>query len=267
MKPHNLQGVASTLMVPLACRAIETVRPDAIISDPKAVEVYEALDGNPDFLMGMGKVDVFVTAMRVRQFDFFARDFLARNPGGTVVDLGCGLDTRFDRLDDGQLKWVGVDLAEVIKLRREVLPDGERCKTIPKSMLDISWLDEVEKLKKPAIFLAEGVFPYFSTEDVRPLVTEMGRRFPGGELVYDAANEFISRHHNRSSKVLKRSGTHILWDAKNPEELEKWGLRLVEHWYYFDKPEKRLRAYGWMKFLPFLAKATGIFRYSLGTSP
>jgi O-methyltransferase involved in polyketide biosynthesis len=213
--------------------------------------------------MGMRGKDVFVTVMRARQFDTFARDFLTRNPGGTVVDLGCGLDTRFNRLDDGQLTWVGVDLPEVVELRRKYLPDGERCKTIPQSMFELSWLDEVTRLHKPVIFLAEGVFPYFNTVDVKPMVLAMGARFPAGELVFDAASAFISRHHNRTSPVLKRSGTRILWDAKNPQELETWGLCLLDHWYYFDTPEPRLGAFRWMRLIPFIAKATGIFHYRL----
>jgi O-methyltransferase involved in polyketide biosynthesis len=264
MTAHNLQGVARTLLVPLACRALESPRPDAILHDPRAVEVYNALGGTPDFLMGMSGTDVFITTMRARQFDTFARDFLARNPGGLVVDLGCGLDTRFDRLEDGQITWLGVDLPDVIELRRTVLPDGERCKTIAQSMLEISWLGDVARLNKPVIFLAEGVFPYFSTADIKPLVMAMAKLFPAGELVFDAASLFVSRHHNRTSSVLKHSGTRILWDAKNPQELETWGLHLLDHWYYFDQPEPRLRAFRWMRFIPFMAKATGIFHYRLG---
>jgi len=260
----NLRGVASTLLVPLACRAIESIRPDAILHDPHAVEAYNALGGNRDFLMGMGNIDAFVTVMRARQFDRFARGFLSGNPGGLIVDLGCGLDTRFHRIDDGKVIWLGVDLPEVIGLRRKVLPDGERCKTIAQSMLELSWLNEVESLNKPVIFLAEGVFPYFSTANVKPMVMEMMKRFPKAELVFDAAAPFISRHHNRTSTVLKRSGTRILWDAKNPQELETWGLRLLDHWYYFDKPESRLRAFRWIRLIPFMAKATGIFHYWLG---
>ena len=260
----ELKGVARTLLVPLACRAIESIRPDAVIHDPRAVDVYHALSGSTDFLMSMGGTDIFVTTMRVRQFDTYARDFLARHPGGLVLDLGCGLDTRFERLDDGIMNWLGIDLPEVIELRRTVLPDGERCRTIAQSMLEISWLDEIARMDKPAIFLAEGVFPYFSTADVKPMVLAMAERFPAGELVFDAASPFISRHHNRTSSVLKRSGTRILWDAKNPQDLETWGLRLLDQWYYFDKPEPRLRAFGWMRWIPFMARSTGIFHYRLG---
>ncbi len=259
----ELQGIARTLLVPLACRAIESSRLDAALSDPRAEEVYKILGSNPDFLMGMGKFDVIVTAMRARQFDAFAREFLSRNPGGMVVDIGCGLDTRFDRLDDGRMAWIGVDLPEVIAFRRNVLPDCERCTTIPQSMLQTSWLDQVASLDKPVIFMAEGVFPYFSTADVKPMVAAMADRFPAGELVFDAAAPFISRHHNRASRVLKRSGLRIRWDAKGPHEVEEWGLRLLDHWYYFDTPEPRLGAFGWVRYIPLIAKATGVFRYRL----
>jgi O-methyltransferase involved in polyketide biosynthesis len=137
--------------VPLACRALESSRSDAILHDLRAVEVYNALGGNPDFLMGMSKIDVFVTTMRARQFDTYARDFLTRNPGGLVVDLGCGLDTRCDRLDDGQMTRLGIDLPEVIELRQKFSPMESVVKP-SQSMLEISWLEEVMRMNKPVVF-------------------------------------------------------------------------------------------------------------------
>ena len=64
---------------------------------------------------------------------------------------------------------------------------------------------------------------------------------------------------------VRRSGGRIRWDARNPQELETWGLHLLDHWYYFDNPEPRLRLFRWMRFIPLMAKATGIFLYRLGT--
>ncbi len=264
MKALDLQGIARTLLVPLACRAIESPRPDAIIHDPRSVELYQALGGSRDFLMGMSGHDLFATVMRVRQFDAYARDFLARHPGGLVVDIGCGLDTRFQRLDDGQMHWVGLDLPEVIDFRRQWLPDAERQVTIAQSMLDLTWIEAVAQLNKPVIFLAEGVFLYFSTAEVKPMLTEMVRRFPGGELVFDSASPSMIWLHNVSSSVLKVSGTRLRWDAKNPAELEAWGLCLLEQWGYFDKPEPRMGSMGIARHIPPLANATYILRYRLG---
>ncbi len=258
----QLGGVARTLLVPLACRALESIRPDAILQDPEAVRVYEALGAHPSFLMGMGKADQFMTAMRARQFDRTAREFVRRNPGSTVVDLGCGLDTRFQRLNDGSVSWLGVDLPEVIELRRKYLADGSRCHTVGQSMLDTSWLEAVPP-RADVIFLAEGVFPYFSTAQVRPMIRAMADRHPSGELLFDAAAPFISYLHNLSSSVLKLSGTRILWDARGPRDLESWGLCLLDQWYYFDEPEPRLRAFAWMRLIPFMARSTGIFRFRL----
>ncbi len=264
MKIPDLQGVARTLLVPLACRAIESTCPDAILHDPRAVELYNALGGSRDFLLGMSEHDRLFTVMRMRQFDTFARSFLAGNPGGLVVDIGCGLDTRFQRLDDGTLTWLGVDLPEVIQLRRQWLPDAERCTTIAQSMFELSWLDEVARLNKPVIFLAEGVFFYFSTRDVKPMLMAMAERFPSGELVFDAMAPFVAWLH-KSSPILKRSGAEARWDAKTPAELETWGLRLLERWGYFDKPEPRLgNAANLMRHIPLLANSTYVLHYQLG---
>jgi O-methyltransferase involved in polyketide biosynthesis len=259
----NLQGVARTLLVPLACRAIESIRPDAILHDRRAVELYNALGGSRDFLLGMSEPDRLFTVMRMRQFDTFARSFLARNPGTLVVDIGCGLDTRFHRLDDGTLTWLGVDLPEVIHLRRQWLPDRPRSTTIARSMFELSWLAEVARFNKPVIFLAEGVFPYFSTRAVKPMLLAMAERFPTGELVFDAMAPFVAWLH-KSSSVLKRSGAEVRWDAKNPAELETWGLSLIERWGYFDSPEPRLGgAANLIRRIPLLANTAYVLHYQL----
>lgn len=263
MPATNLHGITRTLLVPLACRAIESLREDAILHDPRAVEVFHALGGSHEFLMGMGKDDQFFAALRTRKFDSLARSFLSRNPGGLIVDIGCGLDTRFHRIDNGQLDWIGLDLPEVIHLRRQWLPDADRCKTIAHSMLDLQWLDEVAQMHRPTIFLAEGVFPYFCSADVRPMLEELSKRLPQGELVFDAMSPSMSWYHNHSSSVLKRSGTLVRWDIKNPEELEAWGLCLLERWSYFEKPETRMGWSNLIRYFPPLARATYIVHYRL----
>lgn len=260
--PINLTGVAQTLLVPLACRALESARPDAIIHDPRAEAVFHALGGGRHFLLGMSGHDLFATVMRVRQFDTFTRDFLNQHPAALIVDLGCGLDTRFHRLDNGQLDWLGLDLPAVIALRRQWLPDETRCGTRPHSIFDLGWLDDLDP-GRPTLFLAEGVFPYFSAARVKPLLAALAARFPGGELVFDALSPFMGWVHNQSSSVLKETGTRIGWDVKDPRDLEGWGLHLLERRGYFDRPEPRLGAAGLIRFIPPLARATYILRYRL----
>ncbi len=264
----NLTGVAGTLLAPLACRAREAARPDALLRDPHAVELFAHLGGGMDSLMGMSALDQTFTMLRARQFDRFARRFLVAHPAGLVVDIGCGLDTRFDRLDDGQVAWLGLDLPEVIALRREFLPEAERCRLLPGSMFDLAWLDVVAQMSRPVIFLAEGVFPYFSEAEVMPVVAALVGRFPGGELVFDALSSFSIRLHNRTHPVLQKTGTRLNWGVDNPRGLETWGLRLLTEWGYFDRYEPRLGLANLMRFIPLLAKANRILHYRLeGTPP
>ncbi|GER79188.1 MAG: hypothetical protein DPW21_00340 [Anaerolineae bacterium] len=259
----ELQGVARTLFAPLSVRALESMRPDAILHDPLAVELFHALGDNRNLLMGMSNHDQFFVAMRARQFDRFARSFLDRNPGGLVVDIGCGLDTRFDRLDNGQMTWLGLDLPEVIELRRGYLKDAERCQTLAHSMFDLTWLDVVAQMNKPVIFLAEGVFSYFTETEVKGVITALAASFPGAELVFEAYSSLTVNTHKRTSTLLKETGTRADWAVDDPRQLEAWGLRLLDKWGYFDQREPRLGVFNLLRYIPLVANANSVLRYSL----
>lgn len=58
----------------------------------------------------MQRHDEVAVIMRMKKFDSHARDFLARNPGAVVVHICCGLDTRFERVDDRRVEWFDLDV-------------------------------------------------------------------------------------------------------------------------------------------------------------
>jgi O-methyltransferase involved in polyketide biosynthesis len=179
------------------------------------------------------------------------------------VDIGCGLDTRFDRLDNGQMTWLGLDLPEVIKLRRRFLPDAERRQNLAHSMFDLTWLDVAAQMNKPVIFLAEGVFPYFTAAEVKGVVMALAARFPGAELVFDAISPLMAGIHNRTNAILKETGAHVNWAVGDARQLEAWGLRLLDKWGYFDQREPRLGMFNLLRYIPFVANANYVLRYGL----
>ena len=261
MVTSDLTGVTRTLLPPLACRARESVRPDALLRDPQAVELIKNF-AEVDCLMNMSALDQTFTAMRARQFDRYACAFLQAHPDGLVVDIGCGLDTRFYRLDNGQMAWLGVDLPEVIRFRRSFLPDADRCQTLPCSMFDLAWIEEVARMDRPPIFLAEGVFVYFKESQVKPVVTALASQFPGSELAFDALSTSSVKIHNRTS-VPQQTGARLGWGIDDPVALETWGLRLLDRWGYFDDREPRVGLANLMRFIPFLANANFVLHYRL----
>jgi O-methyltransferase involved in polyketide biosynthesis len=63
-------------------------------------------------------------ALRVRTIDAALRRVLAGAPDATMVAVGEGFETQFWRVDDGRLRWLTLDLPEVVAVRRKVLPDS-----------------------------------------------------------------------------------------------------------------------------------------------
>ena len=246
----KLPPVAKTLLAPLGCRALETARMDAILEDQRAVEVFKNIEGGYKALKPMGKIDQIFTMLRARQFDSYARVFLNLHPDGLVVDIGCGLDTRFERLDNGRMHWLGLDLPEVMELRHRLLSDGKRNRTLAGSMLDPGWLDQVARTKKPVIFLAEGVFCYFTEEQVKTVITAIVSRFPEAELAFDILSRDSVKLHNRTSGVLKETHAHLYWGVDDPRSLEAWGLKVADVWGYFNQREPRLGMTNLMRLVP-----------------
>jgi O-methyltransferase involved in polyketide biosynthesis len=265
----KLSGVSISLLLPLYIRALETPRPNAIITDYRAVELVKKLKLTSfNFSQAQVREEVQVSILlRNRQFDLITSDYLARYPGAVVVQLGCGLDARFERLDNGQVEWYDLDLPEVINLRRELL-DGEteRYHLLAYSALDPTWMDPIS-IHVPScfLFLAEGLFMFFKEQQVRDLVFTLRDRFPNSELVFDAFSAFYAWGNN-----LRVNRTHIgakaHWAIKRAKDLEGWGqgIRFLAEWYPFLCPEPRLAHLRWVRYLPMLSKTTGVFHYRLG---
>jgi O-methyltransferase involved in polyketide biosynthesis len=260
----DLTGVAETLLLPLYIRARESRRPDAILKDRLVEDLIDRLDY--DFSsFKFDKDDEVGIILRVRQFDHYARAFLEQNPNGRVVHLGCGLDNRFERVDNGSLEWYDLDLPEVIELRRRLLGGEQpRYHLLACSIFDRPWLDELSDLPPcPTLFLAEGVFMYFTEAQVKALLLALCQRFPGSELVFDGFSRLVVWANNRLLGRIKIRARYS-FALSNGKDLEAWGgLYLLEQWRYFDCNEPRLAHVRWARHIPLLAKSSGIFRYRL----
>jgi len=268
---HNLSGVAETLLIPLYVRAVETERSDALLKDRKALALVTQMDSAFSRIrqIKMDEEDKVALVLRNREFDRYAQDFLARNPEAVVVHIGCGLDARFERVDNGQAEWYDLDLPEVIELRRELLGgEGTRCHFLACSVFDSAWLDTVSVHSgRPFLFLGEGVLMYFEEAQVRSLVLMLRDRFPGSELVFDAFSPFLVRANNLRLRVSRaRIVARYHWGLKRGKDLEGWGegICLLDEWFPYDRPEPRLARVQWVRHVPLLAKVMGIFHYRLG---
>jgi O-methyltransferase involved in polyketide biosynthesis len=203
--------------------------------------------------------------MLTREMDRYARDFLIRHPATVVVHIGCGLDSRFERVDNGQVEWYDLDLLHVVDLRRKLLGgEGGRYHLLGCSVLENAWLDAVSAHRqRPFLFLAEGVFMYFQEAQVKSLVLRLRDRFPGTELVFDG---FSPVHVLVSNLQTARFGLHVQWGIWHGEEIERWanGIRLLDEWGFLDRPEPRLNHLQWLRPIESLFRTMRIYHFQLG---
>jgi O-methyltransferase involved in polyketide biosynthesis len=266
---QGLSGVAETLLMTLYIRAMESQRPDALIKDEKAVALVAQMSYDFDRIrqIKMDDDDKVGVILRNREFDRYVQDFLVRNPDAVVVHIGCGLDSRFERVDNGLVEWYDLDLPEVIEQRRKFIGgEGQRYHLLAGSAFDNAWLDTVGVHRQRSfLFLAEGVLMYFEQAQVKSLVLMLRDHFPGAELVFDAFSPFLIRANNLRMAISK-FGVRYHWGLRRGQELETWGdgIRLLDEWGYFDRPEPRLEAIRWMRHIPLLARVMRVYHYRLG---
>ena len=216
---------------------------------------------------------IAMLALRTKRFDEIVLDFLTRNSEVIVVNIGCGLDTRFSRIDDGKVEWYDLDFPEVIDVKKNFFQENDRYHFISSSVLDFKWIETLSKNKnQPFLFIAEGVLQYLHEEEVKSLILKLQDKFPGCELVCEVAALFLANMMKRRfwRRMMQRKArfgqdTAFNFGIKNSYDLEKWssGIQLLDDWFYLAQPEKKL---GWMRFLgrfKFFRKTQWIVHYRL----
>ena len=233
MKYKNEKNtVQETLIIPLYARKVCSELYPALYRDERAVHLINEIDydfseaekNSRGLMQRFGSLEV---AMRQNDLAFEVRDYLKDHPNGAVVNLGCGLDSTGRACDNGSCSIYNLDFPDVIAVRNELLPAGAREKNIPCDLNDMAWFSQIDA-SKGAVFFASGVFYYFLTEQVKALVQAMAKAFPGGVLVFDAANrtavKMIAKTWLKSAKIQDVGAYFAVTDA--PKEIGPWDSRL-----------------------------------------
>jgi O-methyltransferase involved in polyketide biosynthesis len=226
---NTIQG---TLVIPLFGRMICSEHFPELFDDPQAKRICDSLDY--DFSSKRKKMESVAGlfgALEVaqRQYDLICevKEYLNKHPEAAVVNMGCGLDDSFNKADNGKCHGYNLDFPDVIKIRNELLPAGDREVNIACDLNDYSWMDQIDG-SKGAVFFASGVFYYFKTEDVKKLFNQMAKRFPGGVLVFDACNERGAKM--MRSTWLKEAGIKDVtayFSVADENDLKSWSDHFV----------------------------------------
>ena len=203
MKYHiEKNTVQETLVIPLFGRLVCSEHFPELFSDPEAKRICDSLDY--DFAEKRKKMESsagLFGALEVAQRQYDLRQeveaYLKDHPNAAVVNLGCGLDDTFRKCDNGTCHGYNIDMPDVIQIRDELLPAGEREENVACDLNDYGWIDRID-VSGGAVFFASGVFYYFKTEEVRKLFVTMADCFPGAVLAFDSCNA-------RGAKMMRKT--------------------------------------------------------------
>jgi O-methyltransferase involved in polyketide biosynthesis len=168
----------------------------------------------------------FASVVRTLMFDDIARTFLHEHPAGTVIELGAGLNTRFERIDNGRQRWFDVDLPEVTALRRVLLPSCARRMHIAASVVEQSWLELVATAPAPYCFVLEAMLGYVPCDQVLPVLARIARRFPASTIAFDLHPRWAVV----GDELVKSVAPPAVFGPDVPNAIERWqiGLKLIE---------------------------------------
>lgn len=222
---NTLSGVPETLLVPLYARAQETQRPDAICHDSHAVAMVAKIDYDFNkFDNPTGSASALGIAIRTEILDELTAAYITKYPDAVIINIAAGLDTRFLRVDNGQIRWYDLDLPESIEVRRRLLPEQPRQIYIAESALDFEWMNHVEK-QPHTLIIIEGLLMYFSENDVKNLLIALTEQFPGAEMLVEVIGYSQAQRTDRDGMVSKTGGA-FQWGIRNAAELGSWHPRL-----------------------------------------
>jgi O-methyltransferase involved in polyketide biosynthesis len=235
--PADLGDIQQTLFVPVTARAAETRRRRPVLRDPKAVEIVESVHIDAVYAANWGG---FTIVTRTLIFDGWVREFLREHPGGTVVELGTGLNTRFERVDNGTCHWVDLDLPDTIEVRRRFFADSERRQMAAASVLDDDWHDIVARCPGPYFFACEGVLVYLDEEKVRSSLRAIAGRFPSSRVAFDTyGRRTLEQQHQAADR--RGMTAKWAWSCDDPGAFGRSaGLELVSS-LPVTRPPARLR--------------------------
>jgi O-methyltransferase involved in polyketide biosynthesis len=222
-----------TLLIPLYSKAQD----NPLFEDAKARQILAGVDYDFERLKTPEKTAVTLR-IRAKQMDAYTRRFIDAHPSALILHLGCGLDSRCERVQRAGTHWFDLDMPEVIALRRKFYTETETYHMIASSVTDLTWMDRVSSDGRPVFVVAEGLLMYLHESDVKSLILGLRQKFPGCEFAFDAFSK-LTADRVQAHPSLQKTGAAIHWGIDDPHEIEQWapGIHFQEEWFFSQEPD------------------------------
>ena len=255
--PYDLNEVSHTLFITLACRAVETAEKKGILKDPKALEIAEKVSYDLSAFKDLTH-NILSVCNRAKKIDEISGHFLQNHHNGIIISIGSGLDTRFNRIDNGSLIMYELDLPSVIKVREKFIPPAIRNPYLPFSAFDYHWMNKLSHHKDdPILFIAEGFALYQPLDKFKALVKQIMEFFthPDNLIVFDTCSKYQKQNVHKHPAVNKTKA-RFEWGIDDHYQIEQWDpeIKLLDKYYYARPFFWRLGLSNFKRLLPKIGK-------------
>ena len=220
-----MNGVNKTLYISLYGKALVSSK-NIIIRDKKAEEIWSK-EGFELKGKSKSKWLAYYMAMRAAIYDEWLEKEISSDSEAIVMHIGCGMDSRIERVSVQSKMWYDIDFPDVIEERRKYYAETDTYHMLAADMRTDAWKEYIEAGQK-AIIVLEGVSMYFNPEELNELLSNLAKHFDSVKILMDCYTERaakVSKYKNPINDV----GVTTVYGYDKPEELAgKSGLVFVK---------------------------------------
>ena len=223
---NKLTQVPETMLITLWAKATENNHPKPLLKDPKAAEIISKID----YDFSKFKKASFSQAgvcIRASLIDKQAAAFIKAHPDAVVIQLGAGLDARYERLQCPEVThWYDLDLPEVIALRKQCFTETDRYSFLAMSLFDDAWMHLITAFHKPILVIVEGVLMYFDRQQVQAFFKKLCQELsqPTTIVMDILAYSLVghAKNHDSLGAMQKNDRPEFKWSEKESQLIEQW---------------------------------------------
>ena len=212
----RMDNVNKTLYIPLYGKAFVS-RKNIILKDKKAEEIWEK-EKFPLKGKSKSKWLAYYMGMRSAVFDKWINDQMSVMDDSVVIHLGCGMDSRIDRIEQKYHIWYDVDFPDVIKERKRYFLENVNYHMLSADVRNPDWLRDMSE-NRNAIIVMEGISMYINTEDLKMIMRSISDHFSNIRILMDCYSAFAAKMSVVKNPINDVGGA-VVYGMDDPTELE-----------------------------------------------
>ena len=217
-----MNEINKTLYIPLYGKALVSKK-NIILHDPKAEEIW-GQEGFPLKGKSKSKWLAYYMSMRAAAFDRWVKGKMEEQPDAVVLHLGCGMDSRAQRVECSRHLWFDIDFPQVIDQRQRYFRETESYQMVGTDVMEEHWLDTIPGNR--AIVVMEGISMYLPEAQLKKLLGRLCDRFETVSLLMDCYTTFAARA-SRVRNPINDVGVTQVYGLDDPKVLQTARLHFL----------------------------------------